>query len=624
MYLKVEKPNDFYYLDLETDGLQPSCIFCCVVLNKGTRQVWRFIHDGSASLYHELRKFFEDRRDAQFCAHNGIPFDFPVLAHLAGCDIPLSHQVDTLVLSYLYSPKLPGGHGLEEYGERLDYPKVPHSDWSKYSPEMLHRCEQDVYLLEKVHDALLKRMNNIGFSELSCSIEHNIRHIIDKQEHNGYYFFQDRAKNLLSVLEQRRSDLAESVQRLFPPKLEKMGEYSKRTRKDGSNTALYEKAIQSGLIVRDTELGFETYGYESFNIGSSKQRLERLLELGYEPTTRTKKGNPKIDEDALLEYAKTADRPEILAMAEWLVVSGRITMIRGNPETGSKGWMGFLNPETSRIHGKALTCGAQSRRFTHYKPNMANVPSPQNGAAWGHEMRACWGVPPGLGRKLVGYDAKGLETHVMCHFLNDPAANKLLLEGDVHTSNMIALQSALDDLLGQGWGTVVRGGGGAKTAMYAVIFGCYPPRLENILHSPKGSGKTALRVIYDTVPGLEKGIEKAKDEWRRNRGFIKCLDGGYVRCPTETAAFNYKIQPNGSILMKLTSIMLDKRLQEEGLWHMKTADIHDEGQHETNEKDAERLGDIAVECITNAGQELNFRVKMTGTKHIGDDWSQTH
>lgn len=301
-----------------------------------------------------------------------------------------------------------------------------------------------------------------------------------------------------------------------------------------------------------------------------------------------------------------------------------MTMIGGNPETGAPGWLGFLDPETSRIHGHVLTCGAQSRRFRHFDPNMGNVPSPQNGAAYGEECRSLWGVTPGLDRVLVGYDAKGVEAHVLCHFLNSLKANKLLLEGDVHTTNQIAIQSALDDFLGQGWGRVVRGGGGAKTALYAALYGAFPPRLGSIFKLDKRAGEVVQKVLYANVPGLQSAMEDARDEWDQRKGLIRCLDGGFVRCPQRSAALNYRVQPNAGVLMKLVAIRLDQKLKELGLWHMKVVDVHDEGQHEANKKDGVQLGETATNTIREAGEELNFRVEMSGNYKIGQTWAETH
>jgi hypothetical protein len=77
------------------------------------------------------------------------------------------------------------------------------------------------------------------------------------------------------------------------------------------------------------QVGLTQYGTgKTFNIGSPQQRVSRLLEIGYKPTKFTKKGNPQIDEEALIEYAKESGIQEIQAIADWLVAFGRGNMVQ--------------------------------------------------------------------------------------------------------------------------------------------------------------------------------------------------------------------------------------------------------------------------------------------------------
>lgn len=537
---------------------------------------------------------------------------------MCGFTFPFDRLCDSLVLSYLYNPALEGGHSLEAYGTRLKFPKGNHTDWSKFSEQMLEYCERDVDLLELVHDALLKRMNVVGFSELSALIEHDIRHIIDIQEQNGCWFNTLGAESLCADLTKRVSDLAEPIQKLFPPTLEEVGHYTRRFRKDGSDYASYEKHLRGHDLVRHNEDGtYDTLDYKEFNIGSPKQRLERLLELGYEPTAKTKKGNPKIDEDSLLAYAELSGRPELIAMAEWLVTKGRLQMIAGNPETGTKGWLGWVQ-EDHRIHGRIMTCGATTRRMSHNSPNQANIPSGAK-AKYGHECRACWGVEPGKGLVMVGVDASGLENVGMLHYLSNPKATKILLNpkpNDVHSMNARSLSEALGRAIDREWG--------AKTSYFAWLFGAYPKKIGEILKGPPADGQTAINIFYNNVPGLKKLIDNIQSEWHNNSGLLRTIDGGYVRCPSLNAALNYKIQSLGAIVMKLACISLKEDATRKGIDFNYLLNVHDEFQMETLESNGRMLGEIAVKAISNAAESLNFNIALGGEYKIGTSWDETH
>ena len=130
--------------------------------------------------------------------------------------------------------------------------------------------------------------------------------------------------------------------------------------------------------------------------------------------------------------------------------------------------------------------------------------------------------------------------------------------------------------------------------------------------------------LFGTTPGLERLVEDVKDEYRSNGGWLKTIDGGYVRCNSPHAAINYKFQSAGGLVMKQTSIFLDKHLREEGLDCLKVGDIHDEGQIDSKPSDAERCGTLAVQSIKEAGEELNFNLPLTGNFKIGENWAMTH
>jgi hypothetical protein len=64
--------------------------------------------------------------------------------------------------------------------------------------------------------------------------------------------------------------------------------------------------VDSFLKVELTPEGYDCYDWVEFNLGSPQQRVDKLLELGWEPVNyNNKAGNPKVDEDELLAYAET-------------------------------------------------------------------------------------------------------------------------------------------------------------------------------------------------------------------------------------------------------------------------------------------------------------------------------
>jgi hypothetical protein len=89
--------------------------------------------------------------------HNGLDYDIPLMESIL--DYSYQGEVwDTYIISQLLNPDRPVGHGLAAWGEKFGVPKPVHEDWSKFTPEMMYRCEQDTEINHLVYKQLLKEM----------------------------------------------------------------------------------------------------------------------------------------------------------------------------------------------------------------------------------------------------------------------------------------------------------------------------------------------------------------------------------------------------------------------------------------------------------------------------------
>ena len=605
MYLTHPNLDKFWITDIEADGLKATKIHVVCAINAATGELLTFRDPAS------YRAFLEADSDTILVGHNFLSYDMPTLRRLWAVDVPDNRIVDTLVLSYLYDPRMYGGHSLEAWGERMKYPKIEHSDWSEYSPAMLERCIGDVNLNLLVFRALTKRMRGRGFSERSCKLEHEIRVVCDKQQDYGFWFDIPGAEELFARLRVEQEALSGPIRELFPPVLVSNGSYAYRTRGDGQPYASFERhlAHYPRLVLSPDQTSYEVFDYQEFNIGSPKQRLEKLLSVGFVPQKFTKKKNPSVDEDSLVDFANSSGIKEAQAIADWLVLFGRANMI------GT--WLNNVNREDSRMHGRVFSCGASSRRMTHASPNTANIPGVD--AKYGFEVRSLWGVEDKINRRQVGVDAKSIQMRCFANVLPDPNEGQRYWDTDFcpdpHQENA--------DIIG-----IKRKP--SKNVFFANLFGAYPPKLAST--AGRSGTKKELAAygawiqeqMYTVTPGLKEATEAAKDEWRQNQGFLLCPDGGYVRCPDESAALNYKIQPAEAVVMKLANIKLDKLIDERGWDAHQMASVHDEWQYDVPKNLAEEFGGRASDCIRDAGEELGFRVPLAGEACIGVNWAEAH
>jgi hypothetical protein len=150
--------------DIETDGLihDVSTIWCASFCNVDTKEIISFTPDGEHDVG-ILGDFLQSRKDKYtWICHNMLKFDREVFKLLLGVELPLENCQDTLLWSYMLYPDIPipkgckGKHGLDTWGTRFGIPKPKHEDWSRYTPEMLHRNQEDV----KINTALWLKIKN--------------------------------------------------------------------------------------------------------------------------------------------------------------------------------------------------------------------------------------------------------------------------------------------------------------------------------------------------------------------------------------------------------------------------------------------------------------------------------
>jgi len=636
---------NYYAIDIEADSLTPTKIWCVVIKEiYGEEDTWSFrpadIENGYLA---DFINTLKDKPTTRWVGHNAISYDIPALNALAGTSININDIVDTLTLSYLYDPHMRGGHSLSAWGARFGNQKIEFDDFSHFTEEMLSYCEQDVEITATLFKRLSGRMKLKGFSELSCEIEHKIRKIIDEQTANGVKFDERRATILLAELQSLKANVEKRIHSVFPPKLVLQGEYHYRLRQDGTPYASYKKHLErySRLTFSNSGKMYRTWDYKDFNIGSPKQRVERLLALGWKPTEFTPKtpkgggGNPKVTEDQLLAFAKKSGLEEVALISDWMLYSGRIRSLEE--------WLKHLKDD-GRIHGRVFSCGAGTRRMRHTTPNTANICSADK--PYGRELRELWTVSEGS--LLVGIDAKGLEGRVLMHYLDNPAAEEFLTS-DFHTANAIAVYEALglkeisenlrkwrdagkpkEDEESNGYRQIL------KALFYAFLYGASDPKLGKMMGKNRKVGIVVRATLMENVPGLKELTEKVQSEYHSTKeGWIETIDGGFVRCPSPHAALNYLCQSAGGILMKLATILaygysinaLDGAKMETP-WDLdrckKVLDVHDEVQMESEKNYAKECGEVYCQSITLAGQLLGFNVLMEGDYNVGPNWADTH
>ena len=474
-------------VDIETDEIKATKIHCIVArcLTSNKEKVW--IGD-------ECQQFAGwSKQIDEFIMHNGISFDAPILNKLTGSNIRLSQVRDTLIESQLYNPIRDGGHSLEAWGERLNFPKGNFTEFKYYSPEMLEYCKKDVELTGK----LAKTMEEEGkiFSSQSYELERKVRAIVDQQQNNGFAFNIRKAMLFLSRLEDEQHGLEQKADEMFEPVI----------------TYSPVKKIPKST---------------PFNIASRKQIAERLMEKGWKPKHYTDKGSIIVSEEIL----EKINMEEAKMFSRYFLLQKRTGLL--------KSWIHECD-EDERVRGKVLTLRTITGRMAHHSPNMAQVPAIYS--PYGKECRELWRVSNPDTHVLIGTDASGLELRCLAHYMDDKKFTREVLTGDVHTANQKAAGLQTRDQ--------------AKTFIYAFLYGAGPSKIGKVVGAGAKRGQHLISNFLKNMPNLKRlrdNITEAAES-----GIVKGLDGRQLHIRSPHASLNTLLQGAGAIICKQWLVHID-------------------------------------------------------------------
>ena len=614
--------------------------------------------------------------------HNIIRYDVPVLEKLYP-QYKLSDKLlmDTFTLSSLLNADRPSPvgsnkpHSLEAWGIRCGRDKVEHEDWDHYSPEMLHRCTEDVQINQLVFNHLMeeitrdKKLQGVDWSK-AIKLEMECAKIIAEQEKYGWYFDRPYAEKLLNQLDRQIETLDKFLtQQPWPHKVEFRGEFypwksgkedyllkkikpafikehwfSEGTEKVSRKNVFhppfnlyveeankwveinhleetpeynsrFEKIfVESG---QEPEGLFSLVDIHTFNYKSGKQLIGHMLDLKWTPIEYTDKNNPSITPQDLINVFGEKVGKAIQLYNDLGKVRSKIA----NPEFEDKGMLAAVRPD-NRI---ASICNPQATptgRARHAV--VVNIPKinycgetnrylyfPEGKILYGTELRSLFCAPEGS--SIVGCDASGLELRMLAHYMDDPIFTRELLTGDIHSFNQKKAGLPTRD--------------NAKTFIYGFLYGAGNEKVGKIVNGDSRQGKALKDKFIAGLPSLGTLIETAIARATKH-GYLIGLDGRKlnIREDKEYAALNTLLQSAGAVVMKVAMVVLHKSLKAKGLDKVakQVGWYHDEFQLEVVNGYEDEVGEVARQAIITAGQVLGLKCPLDGEYKVGLNWCQTH
>lgn len=613
--------------DIEADGLldQATRIWCIVFKDIDTQQVFSF---GTGEIHRALE--FMDGCEV-LIMHNGIGYDWPLLRKLEHYEYK-GTKVDTLLMSRLQRPERgtpkgcrKGPHSVEAWGIRFGRHKPEHDDWSQYSPEMMHRCREDVEIQYLIYRALLDEAKGEDWSK-AHKLTAKLFEILQLQEDYGWAVDREYMDMCISLL----THWMDRIDRIAIPRLPMRciddGPVNKPFLKSGKYTKMVtDWAVRSDVSLVDVRvLGpYSRVSFVPLDTGSNGQIKEYFLNQGWVPREWNMKDgqrtSPKMKHDE--EFIGIQG-----GLAKLLVRRVQCRHRRSQIE----GWINNIR-EDGRI-SQRITGIATTGRLIHGV--IVNVPGSDK--FFGKQMRKIFTHKPGY--KIVGIDSAGCQNRMLAARVGDPAFTKTLLEGtkedktSIHYVNMKAIKEA------SGLDVPYKI---SKNLNYAFMFGARDPKLAQTAGVPERYGALIRKGLLGVSPGFENLVNELTAEWRstarqvaRGRwldwkdGTITGLDGRPIRIEKEHTILVYMLQSDEAIMMQYALCFFYKWLSEKGWVHGReygfVANIHDEIQGEVREDLAEEFAALGERAITVAGQFLKIQCPHQGESAIGDNWYDTH
>lgn len=639
--------DNIWTFDLEANGYLHVAdrVHCGVFKNLDTGEIKKF----QPSQIKQMLKFMDTT--TTLIGHNSIGYDFPLLKVLYDYEYK-GTKIDTVLMSRLQNPKrmLPFNcpnkaarpHSVEAWGYRLGRGKPEHEDWLNYSPEMLHRCTEDVEIQELIYKALLEEGKEHDWKKAHL-LNVKLFTILQEQEDYGWLVDKEYMEKSISML----SHFIRKIDTALSPKLP-LVLVIEETNEKGQRKYIKKPFLKSGAYSASVSTWKERHGFEgrivvgpfsrvtyrTVDLSKNKETKEYLLREGWIPDkwNYKKEGKQFVKDD---EGKRIKTSPKLSHDDSFAgIVSGVGKLIAKRVQASHRrsnieGWIKLIRPDGrigARVSGMAETC-----RLKH--AGIVNVPGGESFFA--KQMRSCFVVKKGF--SIVGTDSAGCQLRMLAARMGDAEYMDVIVKGDkskgtdMHTVNMRAAGLTLRSQ--------------AKTFIYGFLFGAGDAKIGDIVRGGAKEGKALKEKFLQGLPALGALIERLTDEWRANAkqrqvktkwgwrteyydGWIIGLDGRPIFIASEHMVLVYTLQSDEAIMMSAAYCMLYKRAEARGWVHGKDWGFlifyHDEYQCEVRDELVDEFAILAEQCIVDAGKFFNIKCPHAGESDIGNNWHETH
>lgn len=516
-----------------------------------------------------LKRLLEAPRPIKI-AHNA-KFDAKFIKHNFGAE--LGGLFDTLLASQLTGAgDIEERHGLEIVASRLLNQSIDKSErlsnWNfELSEAQLEYAARDAAILLPLREKLIDRLK--AESLIKCAqLEFECVMPVVDIELAGFYMHKDRWLEQLSIVEQKREQLAEQLQEV-----------------------LAEESNQGSL--------FGGPQRDDINLDSQQQVTQALERLGIPVPDSTR--NWKLQPLA-------ARYPVIGTLLEYRTVQKALTSYGQN-------MIELINPVTGRLHADFRQIGAPTGRFSCTNPNIQQVPH----AA---EYRRCFSGYP-AGRKLVIADYSQIELRILAEFSGDRGFIEAFNSGaDLHRVTAAQVFNVAPDQVSKEQRDF------AKRLNFGVVYGIGAQRFSMMTGLSVPEAENVLRKYFSTYRDLDNYLREAASRAVTERQ-ARTGSGRLVRfrfdeqdrqqvSMTQRNGKNTPIQGTSADILKRALRLLRDELRDTNAQIVNI--IHDEIVVEADANQADEVAEKVERAMCSAGEEYLQTVPVKVETEIADEW----